>query len=103
MNPHSIAAAGQSFDLFATRFCMATPPPWQAMVFVANGASQVAWWGNSPALRFNQSTMKTAHFEPGQRVTITASKRPHHHRASAHAGIQIGRFAGPHDATKQPW
>jgi len=31
-------------------------------------------WGNSPALRLNQSTMKTAEFEPEQRVTITASK-----------------------------
>jgi antitoxin MazE len=31
-------------------------------------------WGNSPALRLNQSTMKTAAFDLEQRVTITASK-----------------------------
>lgn len=31
-------------------------------------------WGNSPALRLNQSTMKLAAFDLEQRVTITASK-----------------------------
>jgi antitoxin MazE len=31
-------------------------------------------WGNSPALRLNQSTMKMAAFDVEQRVTITASK-----------------------------
>ena len=31
-------------------------------------------WGNSPALRLNQSAMKTADFDLEQRVTITASK-----------------------------
>lgn len=31
-------------------------------------------WGNSPALRLNQSTMKLAAFDVEQRVTITASK-----------------------------
>ena len=31
-------------------------------------------WGNSPALRINQSTMKLAAFDVEQRVTITASK-----------------------------
>ena len=31
-------------------------------------------WGNSPALRLNQSTMQLAAFDVEQRVTITASK-----------------------------
>jgi antitoxin MazE len=31
-------------------------------------------WGNSPALRLTQSTMKLASFDVEQRVTITASK-----------------------------
>jgi antitoxin MazE len=31
-------------------------------------------WGNSPALRLNQSTMKAAAFDLEQHVTITASK-----------------------------
>jgi antitoxin MazE len=31
-------------------------------------------WGNSPALRLKQSTMKLAAFDVEQRVTITASK-----------------------------
>ncbi len=31
-------------------------------------------WGNSPALRINQSTMKLAAFKVEQQVTITASK-----------------------------
>ena len=31
-------------------------------------------WGNSPALRLNQATMKLAAFDLEQRVTITASK-----------------------------
>jgi hypothetical protein len=42
MNPHSIAAAGQSFDLFATRFCMQAPPPWGLLAIVANAAARVA-------------------------------------------------------------
>ena len=31
-------------------------------------------WGNSPALRLNQTTMKLAAFDLEQRVTISASK-----------------------------
>ena len=42
MNTHSIAAAAQSFDLFATRICMPTPRVWQGPVFVANAAPSVA-------------------------------------------------------------
>ena len=42
MNGHSIAAAAQSLDLFATRFCMPTPQALPLPVFVANAAGKVA-------------------------------------------------------------